>query len=298
MKARLPLPLTSFFEQHAGAADAGNPDLETQLAALVAKAAAAHPQVTLARETFVAHLSASLRSAADPAAGLATLHIADLYLACACVAGDAAALTIFDAAHLQRVSSYVKRVSSSPDFVADVLQTMRIKLLVARDGQPPALASYGGRAPLDAWLRVAAVRTARTMIMNDARYTTLRTSDGERPQSGQRERTNAELAMLKEEGANELTRALDRTLSELDDRDRVLLRLYFVEGMSLAVLGRIYHVHESTMMRRVHALRERLLDEVKKELGVDSRALAKEMALVESRLDLHLTERLRARPPD
>jgi len=45
-------------------------------------------------------------------------------------------------------------------------------------------------------------------------------------------------------------------------------------------------------MRRVHDLRDRLLDEVKKEMGVDTVGLASRVALVASRLDLHLGHHL------
>ena len=84
--------------------------------------------------------------------------------------------------------------------------------------------------------------------------------------------------------------ALEHALQALDERDRALLRLYFVEGMSLATLGRIYHVHESTMARRIQALRARLLDGVKGELSIGTTSVHDLHALVESQLDVHLSE--------
>ncbi len=276
-------------------------DLEQTIRTLADRGARAHPEIHLAEPLFIAHLTRHIAALKDTS-NVDALFAEDLYLACACAEGNAVALSTFDRTLLPRVAPYVARVHQAPDFVADVLQTLRVKLLIAQGDKHAGIRDYAGRAPLTAWLRVAAVRTAKNMIKQDARYVTLGTDAGAgaaAPAGGSAASgsgsPNPEVGFLKEEGAAELHRAIERTLAELSDRDRALLRLYFVEGMSLAALGRIYHVHESTMMRRVHALRERLLDEVKKELGVDTVALASRVALVASRLDLHLGEHLRDR---
>jgi len=63
--------------------------------------------------------------------------------------------------------------------------------------------------------------------------------------------------------------------------------------MPLATLGRIYHVHESTMARRLQALRGRLLEDVKRGLSVGTTSVHDLRALAESHLDVHLSEVLR-----
>ena len=241
----------------------------------------------------MAHIARHVAMTDDEAA-LEAIFVEDLYVAAACAEGDPAALTTFERTLLPRVAPYVARVDAAPDFVSDVLQTVRVRLLMVREGKPPSIGDYGGRAPLAAWLRVAAVRAAQTLANQDARYVTLGTDMGDAQPGGRSSPPlDPEMGFLKEEAAAEVNRALERTLADLGDRDRALLRLYFVEGMSLAALGRVYHVHESTMMRRVHALRDRLLAEVKSELGVDSEDLASRLALVASRLDVHLGHHLR-----
>jgi RNA polymerase sigma-70 factor len=110
-------------------------------------------------------------------------------------------------------------------------------------------------------------------------------------------RGDPEVDLQKQEGAALFRGALTRSLAEFGHRERTLLRLYFAEGTSLAALGRMYHVHESTMQRRILALRERLLHEVKSQLGLDSRGLASRMDLIRSQLDLHLSQLLKPQCP-
>src|SRR5689334_13258114 len=69
----------------------------TMLAEIVAQARAAWPMVELATEHFVEHLAARLGDADDPELALRAMHTSDLYLACACMRGDAGAVAAFEA---------------------------------------------------------------------------------------------------------------------------------------------------------------------------------------------------------
>lgn len=248
----------------------------------------AHPSITVPRERFDEHLD---RAGVGEVAEGEEVFAEDLYLACACSLGDRRALHAFETELLPRLQPFVARVISAPDFVSEVLQTVRMRLLVRTAEREPGIQDYGGRAPLRAWLRVVAIRSARTLAKQNARFVTL-PSEPAAPMPG-RNAPGPERDFLKEEGADELHRAIERTLAKLDDRGRTILRLYFVEGMSLAALARIYHVHESTMQRRVQGLRDQLLAELKTELDADSVALQSKLDLVASRLDVHLAQHLR-----
>ncbi len=63
-------------------------DLEDRLAALVREARAAWPGLELPEERFLAHLAARVATRKMTARGLEQLRTGDLYLACACTAGD------------------------------------------------------------------------------------------------------------------------------------------------------------------------------------------------------------------
>src|SRR5215510_5887513 len=121
---------------------------------------AAHPAVDVPLDRFAAHVAAA---GADDA-GL-DRHGADLYLACACAAGDARALARFDEHVLAPAAAAVRSIDASPAFLDEVRQRVRAALLVP-DGAPAAakLTAYAGRGPLRAWVGVTAVRTALMML--------------------------------------------------------------------------------------------------------------------------------------
>jgi RNA polymerase sigma-70 factor, ECF subfamily len=111
----------------------------------------------------------------------------------------------------------VRSIDADPRFIDEVCQRTRVQLLV---GQPPRLATDGGRGPLRAWVAIAARRVA----------------------------LNAKREVNPE--------ARDDVLLEVVDRARTLLRLRFVEGLELAEIAPLYRVHESTVSRWVTAALE------------------------------------------
>src|SRR5260370_30097722 len=70
------------------------------LAALVSRARAAAPGVTLPDAVFLAFVAERLPPDVSVEAALASMRIEDLYLACACLARDAAAVALFERQHL------------------------------------------------------------------------------------------------------------------------------------------------------------------------------------------------------
>jgi RNA polymerase sigma-70 factor, ECF subfamily len=73
------------------------PDLAAWLDEQVQRAAAAWPEVRLPAAAFVAHLAEVVARPENEHARLEDLHVEDLFLACACAAGDESALATCDA---------------------------------------------------------------------------------------------------------------------------------------------------------------------------------------------------------
>lgn len=275
----------------------GFDDAERVLEAAVAQGRRRFPDLEIDPAAFVAHLSRHVGGDADVAATLALLHVEDLYLACASALGDPRAIATLDRDLLTPAVAYARRVHRASDgLVDDAAQRLRMRLLVREPEREPAIASYAGRSPLGSWLRLAAIREARYLLRSGARASERDAAEGaESARFGEHaaRARSPELALLKRQGAESMGDALERVLHALDERDRALLRLYFVEGMSLATLGRIYHVHESTMARRLQELRSRLGDDVKDDLSMGTTSVHDLRAIVESQLDVHLSEVLR-----
>src|SRR5262249_43981524 len=121
---------------------------------------------------FFEHVARLLPKSGHALGELAELHTDDLYLACACARAIPAALGAFERHFLSEIVATIARVNRAPDFRQEVLQQLRERVVA---GAQPKIASYSGKGPLIAWLRVAATRTALNL-----HRTTRRSEDRDR----------------------------------------------------------------------------------------------------------------------
>jgi RNA polymerase sigma-70 factor (ECF subfamily) len=275
-----------------GAPEVGQ-ELGPALVELTARARAAHPGVDVGAEAFVRHLAARLP---DPisAAQLAGLHGEDLYLACACAGGNPAALAEFDRQFLGHdLDRALARITTAASVVEEVRQLLRVKLFVSDDGRA-RIVDYTGRGPLGAWLRVAAVRTALNLV---TRQTPEGPASEEEPLLGV---GDPETEYLKSQHRAEFEQAFRLALTTLSIEQRQLLRFHYVDGLTLAQIGRLRQVHESTISRRLLAARDQLLAETRRALSAELRLEQAEidslMGRVMSRADVTLSTLFRSLP--
>jgi RNA polymerase sigma-70 factor (ECF subfamily) len=237
-------------------------------------------------EVFRAYLASRLEGADDPA--ITALHVEDLYLACACVNGDRAAVNELDRQYASQFPLYLATLRQDDDFVAEVAQRVREKLLVGRPGK---LAEYRGTGPLGGWLRVVVVRTAKDL---------LRASKAPAPEPPERasDDPDPEIGYLKRRCAAQLAQAFRETLSTLDADERAMLSLTFLDGLSSGAIGKMYGVDGSTVRRRLQTLRESILARTREllaqTLGADTREVESLIDFARSRIDVDLTAVLRA----
>lgn len=260
----------------------------------LARAHAAWPAAWVTGSAFVEHLRARLPAERDPAAALPALAVEDLYLAFACALGVAPALDSFARTVLTEVGGHVARFDPSPAFKDDVRQAVAAKLLVAAPGETPAIADYAGRAPLSAWVRIAALRTALNLRRGKA---------GEVERAAEREvdaladAGDVELDHIRRRYRPAFEAAIARALTALPVRDRTLLRLRLVEGVEVERIATMYGVHRTTVTRWLADARAGLSDQTRSiltaELGATGAELDSLARLVASQLHLSLVRLLR-----
>ncbi|HUJ58810.1 MAG TPA: sigma-70 family RNA polymerase sigma factor [Kofleriaceae bacterium] len=219
-----------------------------------ARGRAAWPDIAVDPAVFAAHV-AHLDLPSEP-------H-ADLYLACACAHDDPGALATFDRELLGAVGKHIRRIDGSRELADEVRQLVRERLLVARDGERPRIAAYAGRGPLAAWVRVTAVRVALDVQ---------RKRGGDPAAGGSASQLAAgeldpEAALIRARYQRDYEAALREALGELTAKQRNLLRMHFVDGMTVERIGTAYRVHRATAARWIVELRRQLLDAIYHRLG-------------------------------
>jgi RNA polymerase sigma-70 factor (ECF subfamily) len=264
------------------------------LAELCDRGRAAWPRLQLDDEALLQQIARTLPQP-PPAAiadALLRLHAADLWLACACACGDAAALVAFERAYGSHMREQAERASAAAADADDAAQRVRIRLLT---GASPRIGEYAGRAPLASWLAVAARRAA----LDDTRVHARRQA---RREDAELEHAIAsddpELEQLRAEYRGPFERALAKALAELEPRERNLFRQTLLQRVRIVDLAGLHGVDRRTVARWLDRARERVLQSVcasmQAELGARSTELGSALRWVASRLELGLSVALQS----
>jgi RNA polymerase sigma-70 factor (ECF subfamily) len=278
---------------------AEHPDVLRALGDLVARGAAAWPLLEVDGALLVAqaarHLPSAL-AAQDLPKDLLALHAGDLHLACACATGSPAALLAFERDVLSGgwLRAAVERIDSSPHFADEVRQSVREKLLLAREDAAPRIAQYSGRWPLSTWLRTIAVRAAVDLRRGGGAANV--PSADERAAEQLTGPDNPEMRYLKLRYGKELQDALGEAFATLDDEQANLLRLQLVDGLRTSQIAALFRVDRSTIKRRLAACREQVLAEtsarLQARLSLSPAEFVSLAGLVQSQVHLSLTRLL------
>jgi RNA polymerase sigma-70 factor, ECF subfamily len=264
-------PATAADERTTGAASAAR--WHDALVAAHEAAAQIWAPVALSLDLYVGHLGACVAAggfgpAADPAAAptevLKKLHTTDLYLACAAGHDVPGATDLFVRHFLGPIAGAVLAINRDPGLVDEVRQGLHERLLLGTD-QPPRILQYGGRASLATWLGVAAQRMALELVRADGarQRATLRASHEPLPLE-----LDPELGYLKSRYSGAFKEALTVAIGRLPQRQRTVMRLHTVGGLTLQRIATMLRVDESTISRWVQRAREAILQETQRELGI------------------------------
>ena len=253
---------------------------------MIDRARAAWPELELDEDGFAAHVGRHL-DGGDAAA----LFAGDLWLAYGCSLGDGDAVAAFDREVLSRVGLLLGRMQPTPQLVDDVRQALREKLLVAAPGARPRIAEYAGRGPLQAWVRVAAVRAALDLL----RASGARGGGGEvEPEDLAGDAVSPEVDYVKERYRPQFKAAFQESLRALDTEQRNVLRLHVVEGLNIDEIGALFKVHRSTVARWIAAARQQVLagarNRLRVELGLSAGEFDSLAGVVRSQLDLSVAK--------
>lgn len=228
---------------------------EQHTRALYEKARAAWPAFAVERAAFEAFFTE--RGLAIEA--LDEARAADAYLVIGCLAGDPAAVTALVKGPLAACESSLRRHLPSPEARADELQAMTVHMLTAGDADPdnPRLAQYHGRAALEAWLRISATRRALRRLEREGRNVAY-----DQVAFDKASESDPEMSMLRRQYRDDIAAIFREAIAAVTPEDRVLLRLHYVEGLTLNALAVLRKTSRSGVHRQLESARAILFERI------------------------------------
>lgn len=223
----------------------------------------------LPQAAFTAALETSCAKAfsgADPTAPevakyLASLHLDDLALACACALGDGAAWDHFVLEMrpgLYRAADALDRSGAARE-LADSLHADLYGLDQRGGARQSLLRYFHGRSSLATWLRAVLAQRYVDRVRADRRIEPL---PDELPGSTSSAAADPDCVRL----VDMLRSSLERTVAQLEPRDRLRLRCYYAQELTLAQTGKLLKEHEATVSRQLARTRKRIREGVERDL--------------------------------
>jgi RNA polymerase sigma-70 factor (ECF subfamily) len=234
-------------------------DLLAGLARAHAEARARWPNLSVSGD----QLAASVGALTIEPAWLETRG-SELVLAHAAAAGDPIAITAFEREVLEPARGVIRRYARETARTDEIMQRLRIHLLVADEESTPRLARFDGRASLGAWIGMCAARIALQALRSERtrREVALEWSEALAALPA----TDPVVEQLRVRHAVRVADALRTACLELPRRQRAVLRLLFVDGASVDEVATMYAVHRVTVWRWVQETRVAMSMQIREHL--------------------------------
>jgi RNA polymerase sigma-70 factor (ECF subfamily) len=242
----------------------------------------------LTSETMVPRIRAAvnkyvLRDAPEASLGdvsefVDKLQADDLCLIVACEQGNQKAWSDLVERFSATVRSAARSASSNEEGAEDLAQSIWAELhglRVREDGKPAGkLAYYSGRGSLAGWLRAVVAQLAIDQHRKQSRLVQteedadfdriLQHSPEESSWSGHGQAPNPELQISAKLAGAQLQKALAQSVKQLSAEDRLLVKLYYFDGLRLREAGAVLGVHEATASRRLTRVHGELRQQVER----------------------------------
>jgi RNA polymerase sigma-70 factor (ECF subfamily) len=215
---------------------------------------------------------------------------ADIYLACACQHNVPGALQAFLTAYGIVIQTAARAIDPTTTFADEVRQRLAENLFVAPVSQVPRISQYAGKGPLGSWVRSAARRIALRLHHQQR----LRNNIGAAALAEKLSPAHGpDLLYIDARHRQEFQDALGQAIADLPKRDRLLLRLHLLEGLSLSRIAKMQSVTQPTVSRWLQKARDEIVSTMRfalrDQLGVNDSDFESIIGLIGSKLDFSLS---------
>jgi RNA polymerase sigma-70 factor (ECF subfamily) len=195
-----------------------------------------------------------------------SLYADDLCLIVACERNDQFAWNDLVEKFGPTVRSAARSVSGNEEAAEDLAQSIWAELYglrVREDGKPAGkIAYYSGRGSLGGWLRAVVGQLAvdhhrkvarLVQTEEDADFDRLARDSNQSDEIfiAAQSTSNPEESLTSQRAAENVETALAKAINELETEDKLLVKLYYFDGLRLREAGAVLGVHEATASRRL-----------------------------------------------
>ena len=219
-------------------------------------------------------MSASGLTATQRDEFLCTLHLEDLALAQACATGQEAAWESFVETYrpyLRSAAAAILRTSvasAETCELADSLFAELYGLANGKTGERSLFRYFHGRSSLKTWLRAVLAQRRIDAVRAAKKFESLDEPDGDGKIHEIAQNASASLAdPYREHYVKLFQMALETALERIEARDKMRLKLYYVEERTLAEIGKRLGEHESSVSRNMDRIRKEIRENIEEILG-------------------------------
>lgn len=262
---------------------------ETRAGVLAVIAAQVRIRFSLTADQLADRTIALARAAGRPPDEFVTrLVLDDLYLAMACAAGEDRAWAECQHAHFAFIRDFARR------FLHDAAARDLADQVIADLWQRRKIDRYEGRSALRTWLGTVVANAAINAGRTTRKLVPIEPDAADTEPFPARRTSAADPARLESERA--LASIVAASVSALPADERLLIQLYYEQGLTLDAMEIALRISRATLSRRLSAIRGRLrtaVDETARRLtGTSADTLREGVSL--DRLELDLSEIFRS----
>lgn len=211
---------------------------------------------------MLAEVFAQRGAGSESEASLQTLHLEELVLARACVAGNERAWEIFMARYREAMYDAAYKIAhdeASGRALADSLYAQLYGLTDRGEVRASKLQYYQGRGSLLGWLRTVMAQEYVNQYRRTRRETSLEAAVEDGKQFAAHETDT-------QQTDSRIEAATTAELAALEAEERFVLAAYFIDRHTLAEIAKVMGVHESTISRKLERATTGLRKRIRKRL--------------------------------
>ncbi len=222
----------------------------------------------------------------------------EVYVAAGCGEGDTAAIRAFEETYFPHLHGRLQQMRLSSRQREEVVQELREKLFVGKPGQRARICDYAGDGKLPGLIKVTAYRCAIDVMREASHFVPMSQEAFELPTISD----DAELLSIRAEFQTHFKKAFASAVEKLSSKERNILRMRFMQKLSIDQIAKLYGTHRATIFRWLASAREAVLLETRSqlaaELALDRDRLDSLFGLMDSKFEASIEALLETRNPE